>query len=254
VYRSRVEEALKRYHLHTGGAKLTFKSLSVPAVPKELRHESLHEPKPVLSEDLFATEAPPDRLSFMDLSFIGQAAGTYLIFEGPEGLILVDQHAAHERILFEKLRGPSDETVVSQQLLLPDVITLSPQEFVILTDYMNLFQEMGLDIEPFGENTIIIKAIPAMLPDLDPPAMIRDIIDDAAGMEHSPHLQEKRDRLLAVLACRGAVKANHTLSPSEVTALCRELDKTAFAATCPHGRPTYIPISRKELERMFKRR
>ena len=256
AYQSRVEEALKRYHLHTGSAKLTFKTPSARSVTATM---------PLSPPSVFRTDASeatvdffadrPEKISFEDLTYIGQALNTYLVFTGPEGLILLDQHAAHERILFERLRNSlSGKEMVGQQLLMPDMITLTDRDLELVGDYFALLHELGIQIERFGENALVVKSVPAMLPDLDPIALIRDIIDNALGMEHSPHLQEKKDRLLAVLACRGAVKARHALSESEVTALCRDLDKTAFAATCPHGRPTYVSISQKDLERMFKRR
>jgi DNA mismatch repair protein MutL len=137
---------------------------------------------------------------------------------------------------------------------MPDVINLAPREAKIVQDYIPLLQQMGLDIESFGENAFVVKAVPAMLPDLDPMTLIRDIIDDDAGRERSPHLHERKDRLLAMMACRGAVKAKHALSPAEAAALCQAMDKSAFVATCPHGRPTYVSILTKELERMFKRK
>ncbi len=253
AYQSRVEEALKRYRLHTGGAKLTFKNTPLTATSPPPRQPLFASMETTVTEEFFPIS--PEKIIFRDLTYLGQASGTYLVFTGPDGLILLDQHAAHERILFEKFRNSSSgEAAISQHLLIPDMIKLAPREFELMMDYIDLLRGVGIEAEPFGDNTLAIKAVPAILPDLDPLALIRDIIDDAAGMEHSPHLQGKRDRLMAVLACRGAVKANHDLSPSEVTALCRDLDNTSFAATCPHGRPTHVPISKKDLERMFKRK
>lgn len=255
AYQARVEEALKRYHLHTGEAKLSFKNSS-PAPPAFSRQPALA----FRNQSAATLEAVPEekKIAFAELTFLGQAGDAFLVFAGLDGLVLVDQHAAHERILFEKLRhsatGEGMASQPSQQLLIPDVINLAAREAQIVMDYLPLLQEMGLDIELFGENSFVIKAIPAMTPDLNPAALIRDIIDDDAGREHSAYLHERKDRLMAVMACRGAVKAKHTLSSAEAAALCQAMDQTPFAATCPHGRPTYVPISVKELERMFKRK
>jgi len=253
-YQARVEEALKRYHLRTGEAKLSFSS-QPPSKPS---------PLPPQQPSFASMEAPAaeafggptlEKVVFCSLSYLGQASGTYLVFAGPEGLVLLDQHAAHERILFESLRSHvATGGMISQQLLMPEIVNLTERDYEVISGYLDLFRDMGLEMEPFGDNTLIVKAIPAMLPDLDPRALIRDILDDAAGMEHSPHLQKEKDGLMALLACRGAVKANHPLSLPEVAALCRDLDQTPFASTCPHGRPTYVPISRKELDRLFKRK
>jgi DNA mismatch repair protein MutL len=259
-YQVRVEEALKRYRLHTGGAKLTFKTPpsqpvlpSVPVAPHPQQQAVLSETEaPGADNALFGT---PGKIVFADLTYLGQASGTYLAFAGPDDLIIIDQHAAHERILFEKLKKCGKAGgIISQQLLLPEVMTLGARECDLIMGYLDIFREVGLDVEPFGDHSFVVKAVPAMVPDLEPVAMIRDIIDDSAGMVHSPHIHKKEDRLLAVLACRGAVKANHGLSPAEAAALCGDMDRTPFAATCPHGRPTYVAISRKDLERMFKRR
>ena len=249
AYQSRVEEALKRYHLRTGNAKMSFKNPSSASLGTQ-------QPALVLRDRAATPEMTPtqDKISFSELTYLGQTGDTFLVFSGSDGLVLVDQHAAHERILFEKLRQSPDGGVMGQQLLLPDVIQLAAREAQIIMDYIPLLQEMGIDIEPFGENAFVVKAIPAMTPDLDSASLIRDIIDDDAGREHSSHLHARKDRLLAVLACRGAVKAKHALSSEEAAALCQSMDKTAFAATCPHGRPTVVPLSIKELERMFKRR
>ncbi|MDQ5984639.1 MAG: DNA mismatch repair protein MutL [Syntrophus sp. SKADARSKE-3] len=259
-YQVRVEEALKRYHLHTGGAKLTFKTPPqtparpfVPVTPFPPQQTVLPE-MGASGVDNTSYETP-EKIVFADLAYLGQASGTYLAFAGPDGLILIDQHAAHERILFEKLKeSGKGKGIISQQLLMPEVMTLGARECDLITEFLPVFREVGLDVESFGDHSFIIKAVPAMIPDLDPVAMIRDIIDDSMGMDRSPHLNEKKDRLLAILSCRGAVKANHSLSPKEASALCRDMDETPFSATCPHGRPTYVAISRKELEKMFKRR
>ncbi len=247
AYEDRIREALKRYHLHTGAAKLTFSSPQSPTRPPEQPSLEVQPPE--------ANPKPPTpvhSIVFSELTYLGPAGGPYLVFTGPDGLVLVDQHAAHERILFEKLREKSDRSGVGQHLLMPEVLTLTPGECKTILACLPLLDDMGLHLEPFGENTIIVKTIPALLPDLDPAGLIRDLLDQA-DTDTPTRLDTKKDHLLAVMACRGAVKAHHDLSPAEAGALCREMDRTPFAATCPHGRPTYVLISKRDLERMFKR-
>jgi len=117
-----------------------------------------------------------------------------------------------------------------------------------------ILDEAGIEVEPFGKDTVVVKTVPAMLPDVEPKAVIMDLLEEFSETGHPLSMQDKKDKVFAFLACRGAVKANQRLSAPEVAKLCRDLDATPFSSTCPHGRPVYISFSFKEMERMFKRR
>lgn len=188
------------------------------------------------------------------MKYIGQYANTYLIFEGEERLVLLDQHAAHERIILEKLKKENADKAVSQSLLLPEIINLTPGQVSMFSDYIDFLQGIGLEIEIFGRDAIVVKAVPATLSQVKTSEMISDIADQLGDQSESPSLRDKREKILVSLACRAAIKANRSLSPEEVSALCRELEVTPFNQTCPHGRPVTISFSLSEIERMFKRK
>jgi DNA mismatch repair protein MutL len=170
-------------------------------------------------------------------------------------MVLVDQHAAHEKILFERLRRQAQgEKAVGQRLLLPEVVSLPPQDQVFLTEVAPILEETGMEVEPFGGDSVVIKTIPAFLSHTEARTLLLDLLAECTENDRSLPLQERREKIFAALACRGAVKANRTMTDQEVAALCRELDALAYAATCPHGRPLAVSIPVAELEKMFKRR
>lgn len=195
-----------------------------------------------------------EAISFTGMKYMGQFAGTYLIFEGDENLVLLDQHAAHERIILERLKKSSGGKVIRQSLLMPEIINLTPGQITLFSDYIDLLQEIGLEIEIFGRDAIAVKAVPATLSQIKISEMISDIVDQLSDQNQTPSLLEKREKILASLACRAAIKANKVLSQEDVAALCRELEATPSNLTCPHGRPITINFSLNEIERMFKRK
>jgi DNA mismatch repair protein MutL len=195
--------------------------------------------------------------NFADLEYIGQFAGTYLVFSSSDGLTLVDQHAAHERILFDKLKMETarrSEKIMSQRLLIPEVASLSPGEFVVIMESMKVLEDMGIEVEPFGEKTVILKSVPAMLSHVEPKGLLLEILEELSNAERPLGLEEKQEKIFALLACKGAVKANQKLSEAEVLRLCSDLDATQFSSTCPHGRPVYISFGLRDIEKMFKRK
>lgn len=193
-------------------------------------------------------------ISFTGMRYVGQYANTYLIFEGEGGLVLLDQHAAHERIILEKLKKASGEKVVSQSLLMPEIVNLTPGQIALFPDYVEFLREIGLEIEIFGSDAVAVKAVPVTLAQVNLNEMISDIADQIKEQNQMPSMQERREKILASLACRAAIKANRVLSHEEVSALCRELEVTPFNLTCPHGRPITINFALSEIERMFKRK
>lgn len=195
-----------------------------------------------------------ESISFTGMKYIGQYAGTYLTFEGEDGLVLLDQHAAHERIILEMLKKAQSGHVISQSLLIPEIVNLTPGQIALFADYIDFLQTIGLEVEIFGRDAVAVKAVPTTLSQVKISEMILDIADQLIDQNPLPSLTEKREKILASLACKAAIKANRILSPQEVGALCRDLEATPYHLTCPHGRPITIRFSLSEIERLFKRK
>jgi len=196
-----------------------------------------------------------ENINFSDLEYLGQFSNTYLVFSGDDGLVLIDQHAAHERIILEKLKKSTPQKqVVSQSLLILEIVNLTPGQISLFPEYIEFLREIGLEIEIFGKDAVVVKAIPATLSQIKISEMISDIADQLNENNQMPSLQEKKEKILASLACRAAIKANNVLSTEEVASLCRQLEETPYNLTCPHGRPIVINFPLSEIERMFKRR
>ena len=195
-----------------------------------------------------------ETITFEGLKYLGQFANTYLVFAGDDGLLLLDQHAAHERIILERLKKTMGPQIISQSLLLPEIVNLTPGQITLFAGYIDFLREIGLEIEIFGRDAIVVKTLPVILSQVQAREIISDIADQLGEQNQMPSLQEKKEKILASLACRAAIKANSVLSSDEVAALCRDLEETPFNLTCPHGRPITINFSLSEIERMFKRK
>ncbi len=187
------------------------------------------------------------------LRLIGQVAATYLIAEGPDGLYLIDQHAAHERVLFEQFMAQRSEQVPSQALLQPATVELTPAAARLLADQLPVLARFGFQIEPFGPNTYLVRSIPALVAGGDPAAAVRSLVEDFEEDE-TPLGAEVEARIIARVCKRSAIKAGQILSPSEQQALLTGLEACESPRTCPHGRPTMIHLSVDLLERQFGRR
>ena len=187
------------------------------------------------------------------LRLIGQVGATYLVAEGPDGLYLIDQHAAHERVLFEKLMKQHTGKIPSQSLLEPAVLELPPAAAGLLNNQLAVLQDLGFQIEPFGPATFRIRAIPALFSSSDPGAAVRVVVEDFEEDE-TPLQAEIEARLAARICKRVAVKGGQTLSVEEQRALLHDLETCQSPRTCPHGRPTMIHLSVDLLERQFGRR
>ena len=187
--------------------------------------------------------------------FIGIAFKTYIILEMNNELYIMDQHAAHERILYEKVKKNFFRSTEkeSQMLLLPDVITLTNKEMGIAKDNMSLFERAGFVIEEFGENTLKISGVPEVCVDLDTKELFMETLDEINTVARTAK-QEKEEKFIATVACKAAVKANMALTEEEVTSLMNELLKLPNPFSCPHGRPTVIKMSKYDIERKFARK
>ena len=221
------------------------------AISENLLTRSVTQNAPNIASDAGPAEK---QITFTNSRYLGQFADTYLVFAGENGLMLIDQHAAHERIILERLKKTSTQKIISQPLLMPEVVSLSPGQIALFAGYIDFLQEIGLDVEIFGRDAIVVKAFPAILPQIQTHELISDIADQLGDQAQAPSLQEKKEKIFAALACRAAIKANHVLSGEEVTALCRDLEETPFNLTCPHGRPISISFPLSEIERLFKRK
>jgi DNA mismatch repair protein MutL len=188
------------------------------------------------------------------LRVVGQVGAAYVIAEGPDGLYLVDQHAAHERVLFEKLLAQHKEKQIhSQKLLEPESVEVSNEASASLAEQLPLLANLGFEVEPFGPNTFKVRAIPALLLGSDPKTALRALIEDFEEDE-TPLQNEQEAKIIARVCKRVAVKAGQTLSPDEQRALLKDLEACQSPRTCPHGRPTMIHLSIDLLERQFGRR
>jgi len=196
--------------------------------------------------------APGDQLPLLRL--IGQVAATYLVAEGPDGLYLIDQHAAHERVLFEQLMAQqSQKEVPAQSLLEPVNVTLPPNKARLLEEQLPMLDKLGFQVEPFGPNSYTVRAIPALIVGGDPQAALNVLVEDFEEDE-TPLGSAIEARITARICKRMAVKGGQILSPEEQAALLRDLEGCESPRTCPHGRPTMIHLSADLLERQFGRR
>jgi DNA mismatch repair protein MutL len=187
------------------------------------------------------------------LRLVGQVATAYIVAEGPDGLYLIDQHAAHERVLFEQIMAQKTHAVASQTLLEPVNVELPPGSSRLVEEQIPIIQQFGFQVEPFGPGSFMVRAIPVLLAGLDPAAALRVLVEDFEEDE-TPLAKEIEARIIARVCKRAAVKAGQVLSSEEQAALLRDLEGCQSPRTCPHGRPTMIHLSVDLLERQFGRR
>lgn len=194
------------------------------------------------------------RKRFADLKVIGQIHDTYILCESTQGLVLIDQHAAHERILFDQLKNRSQASTKSaQKLLLPETIDLGYREAKILEELIPDLNELGLEIEPFGGNTFVVKSVPSLIENKEVKPLVLEIVEKIAQTGFTPGLEKAIDQCLILMACHGAIRANQKLSDEQIKGLLEQLDQCDQPSNCPHGRPTWISWSIKDLEKSFKR-
>jgi len=187
------------------------------------------------------------------LRVVGQVGATYIIAEGPQGIYLIDQHAAHERVLFERLLAEREQaTVVSQALLEPQPIELSPETMSILEEHLEPLNSLGFQVEPFGGTTLLIRAMPALVAGEHPREVLEDIA--AALLAGDAPLGSRIEESIARSVCKqAAIKAGQVMAREEIEELLRELENCSNPRTCPHGRPTMIHLSVEQLAREFGR-
>lgn len=227
-----------------------------PAAAAGREEEAAPEARPAAEEA--ALSAPAGQAEWSApraplLRPVGQIALAYLVAEGPDGLYLVDQHAAHERVLFERFMALRGGPIPSQALLEPAAVELPPAWARLLAEQLALLEKIGFRVEPFGQNTFLVRALPALLAGSEPAAALRAVVEDFEEDE-SPLQSEAEARIIARVCKRAAVKAGQSLSAEEQRSLLLDLEACQSPRTCPHGRPTMIHLSVDLLERQFGRR
>ncbi len=184
-----------------------------------------------------------------------QMHGSYIVEENANGINIIDQHALHERLLFDELKRQRERAaLVKQPLLVPQMLELAPAEFFKVMSLQDEFAALGIDVEEFGASTVVVRAVPQQLADSDPVELLKDVLVEIEEAEAGKSGDSPQDSILKVMACKAAVKAGQRLSPQEIASLLDKRDEVEGTSTCPHGRPHSIFLSLAELERQFKRR
>jgi DNA mismatch repair protein MutL len=184
-----------------------------------------------------------------------QVHETYIVAQTRDGIVVVDQHAAHERLVYERMKAQMDGGGVTRQaLLVPEVVDLDPGEAERVLAKADDLAEMGLVIEAFGGGAVLVRETPALLGDTDAQGLIRDIADDLAENGQALALKERMAEVCATMACHGSVRAGRRLSAAEMNALLRQMEATPHSGQCNHGRPTYVELKLADIERLFGRR
>ena len=221
----------------------------VPSTPFSAVPESPKFKMPISPRSEGSSGVPPPvtpLISLPLLRILGQLARNYIVAEGPDGLYLIDQHAAHERVMLEKLRQQKLERRVEKQGLLPaETFEIEPRLAAILGSHLSAVVEMGFEIEAFGQNAFMVRSIPAVLSGRDWPAALRESLESLTS--------DWAENLLNRLACHSAIRAGQVLSLDEMRELIRQLEKTDLPNSCPHGRPTMVRLTMTQIEKEFGR-
>jgi DNA mismatch repair protein MutL len=217
------------------------------------RHQDYAAPLQARAEP--AVDAVPQAQSFPLGVARGQVAATYIVAEAEDGLVLVDQHAAHERLVLERMRrAMANGGVARQALLLPEVVELDEPACDRIEARLDELAEMGLELERFGPRAILVRATPAMLGAGDVRGLVTDLGDELAAFDSALGLKEKLDLVAATMACHGSVRAGRILSVAEMNALLREMEVTPHSGQCNHGRPTWVKLAHGDIEKLFGRK
>ena len=222
--------------------------------PVSLRPHPQQMPTPASTGEAVSQEGEGRGGYFSTLAVIGQYRASYLLCQDGDDLVIIDQHAAHERVAFEKLREQwRSGQVASQGLLFPETVEFSFGEAAAVREHREELARFGFDLEPFGGSTWLLKEVPCLLSGGDPVGTLRDILEELRGVGRSRAIGDVAEEALTTIACHSVVRGKRPLAPPEITALLKQMDETDFGANCPHGRPVYKVLPLGEIERMFKR-
>ena len=210
---------------------------------------------PLMGRAEAATQPVPNSASHPLGIARGQVANTYIIAEAEDGLVIVDQHAAHERLVLERMRAAAAHgSIAAQGLLVPEVVELDEPACDRLEGRITELAEFGLDIERFGPAAMLVRGVPAMLGDGDIRGLVTDLADDLAAYGDALSLKERIDHVAATMACHGSVRAGRVLNVAEMNALLREMEVTPHSGQCNHGRPTWVKLALGDVEKLFGRK
>ncbi|WP_417317031.1 DNA mismatch repair endonuclease MutL [Emcibacter sp.] len=216
-----------------------------PFAPPVGRHEAEQAP----------SANQPDLTKYPLGAARGQLHETYIIAQTESGIVLVDQHAAHERLVYERMKKNMAETGVPRQtLLLPEVVEIDQGAADRLAARTEELSELGLVLEAFGEGAVVVREAPALLGDTDIKGLVRDLADELAELDEALSLKERLEEVCSTMACHGSVRAGRRLTTEEMNALLREMEATPHSGQCNHGRPTYVELKLSDVERLFGRR
>lgn len=213
------------------------------------------DPPPEPAADAPAPASPPEDALSLPLGVArGQVHENYIIAQTADGIVIVDQHAAHERLVYERLkRQMAKNGVAGQALLIPQIVELSESDCALLIEAAGDLARMGLVIEPFGGGAVAVRETPALLGEVDAGALLRDILDELADQDATMAVQARIEAVLSRIACHGSVRSGRRMRPEEMNALLREMEATPHSGQCNHGRPTYVELKLKDIERLFGR-
>ncbi|MEM1044700.1 MAG: DNA mismatch repair endonuclease MutL [Pseudomonadota bacterium] len=232
---------------------------ALAATPERSFYEEQHPFRPIDSPSAMPGPAEPDAAEPGAAYPLGAARAqihaTYIVAQTEDGLVIVDQHAAHERLVYERLKETlGSRTVETQILLIPEVVDLDEEAVSRLTARAPEFAELGLVLEAFGPGAVAVRETPALLGETAVKPLLRDLADDLAEWDASTRLRERLDHVAATMACHGSVRAGRRMKPEEMNALLRDMEKTPLSGQCNHGRPTYVELKLRDIERLFGRR
>jgi DNA mismatch repair protein MutL len=202
--------------------------------------------------------APNDPPAVQETFPLGAARGqlheNYIIAQTADGIVIVDQHAAHERLVYEKLKTQmAAHGVAAQALLIPEIVDLSEEDAAQLLAVADDLRRLGLSLEPFGGGAVAVRETPAILGAVNAEALVRDILDELTDLERSSSLQDRIEAILSRVACHGSIRSGRRMRGEEMNALLREMETTPHSGQCNHGRPTYVELKLSDIERLFGR-
>ena len=234
-----------------------------PPVPRGLAESSFAWQAPLtpagrpMTPEADTAQPPPEPAAFPLGVARAQLHNTYIVAETAEGVVLVDQHAAHERLVYEKLKAAlldGERSLPAQGLLMPEVVEVGESAARRLLARAGELSRLGLGLESFGVGAVLVREVPALLGRADAGALVRDLADQLAELGDAPALRDRLDEVCASMACHGSVRAGRSLSAEEMNALLRQMEQVPHSGQCSHGRPTYIELKRADIERLFERR